>query len=119
MLADQLKTPPHYRLTMQPAPEHTESELLQFRRNKLEELQKRGIAAFGGKFEVTHNPGTLKANFTEGLDVRVAGRILSRRQMGKATFLTIRDGFGDLQVGTSGGRAPPAVGWPQRWQNLA
>jgi len=82
---------------MQPAPEHTESELLQFRRNKLEELQKRGIAAFGGKFEVTHNPGTLKANFTEGLDVRVAGRILSRRQMGKATFFDVGDITGRIQ----------------------
>ncbi|MBB5040042.1 lysine--tRNA ligase [Prosthecobacter dejongeii] len=82
---------------MQPAPEHTESELLQFRRHKLEELQKRGIAAFGGKFDVTHAPGTLKATFTEGLDVRIAGRILSRRQMGKATFFDIGDITGRIQ----------------------
>ncbi len=82
---------------MQPASEHTESELLQFRRAKLEELQKRGIAAFGGKFEVSHDPGTLKANFTEGLDVSVAGRILSRREMGKATFFDIGDITGRIQ----------------------
>lgn len=88
---------------MQPAPEHTESELLQFRRNKLEELKKRGIAAFGGKFEVTHNPGTLKADFTEGLDVRVAGRILSRRQMGKATFFDLGDISGRIQCYLSKG----------------
>lgn len=88
---------------MQPAPEHTESELLQFRRNKLEELQKRGIAAFGGKFEVSHDPGTLKANFTEGQDVRVAGRILSRRQMGKATFFDIGDITGRIQCYLSKG----------------
>jgi lysyl-tRNA synthetase class 2 len=88
---------------MQPAPEHTESELLQFRRNKLEELQKRGIAAFGGKFEVSHDPGTLKADFTEGLDVRIAGRILSRRQMGKATFFDLGDITGRIQCYLSKG----------------
>lgn len=90
-------SPPLCNLTMQPAPEHTESELLQFRRHKLEELQKRGIAAFGGKFEVSHDPGTLKANFTEGLDVRIAARILSRRQMGKATFFDVGDITGRIQ----------------------
>jgi lysyl-tRNA synthetase class 2 len=82
---------------MQPTPEHTESELLQFRRAKLEEMQKRGIAAFGGKFEVSHDPGTLKKNFVEGLDVNVAGRILSRREMGKATFFDIGDITGRIQ----------------------
>ena len=88
---------------MQPAPEHTESELLQFRRNKLEEMQKRGIAAFGGKFDVTHAPGALKADFVEGIDVRVAGRILSRRQMGKATFFDIGDISGRIQCYLSKG----------------
>jgi lysyl-tRNA synthetase, class II len=79
------------------APEPTESELLQVRRHKLEELQKRGIAAFGGKFEVNHDPGALKVNFTEGLDVRVAGRILSRRVMGKACFFDLGDISGRIQ----------------------
>jgi len=79
------------------APEPTESELLQVRRHKLEELQKRGVAAFGGKFEVSHDPGALKANFVEGLDVRVAGRILSRRVMGKASFFDIGDISGRIQ----------------------
>jgi len=82
---------------MQSAPEPTESELLQFRRAKLDELQKRGIAAFGGKFEVSHDPGALKANFVEGLDVRVAGRVLSRRVMGKACFFDIGDISGRIQ----------------------
>jgi lysyl-tRNA synthetase class 2 len=82
---------------MQPAPEHSESELLQFRRAKLDELQKRGIAAFGGKFEVSYDPGTLRKNFVEGIDVKVAGRILSRREMGKATFFDIGDITGRIQ----------------------
>jgi lysyl-tRNA synthetase class 2 len=79
------------------APEPTESELLQVRRHKLDELQKRGVAAFGGKFEVSHDPGALKADFAEGLDVSVAGRILSRRVMGKATFFDIGDISGRIQ----------------------
>ncbi len=87
---------------MQPQ-EHSESELLQFRRQKLEELQKRGIAAFGGKFEVSHDPGTLKANFEEGIEVSVAGRILSRREMGKATFFDIGDITGRIQCYLSKG----------------
>ncbi|MDZ4288190.1 MAG: OB-fold nucleic acid binding domain-containing protein, partial [Prosthecobacter sp.] len=81
---------------MQPQ-EHSESELLQIRRQKLDELLKRGVAAFGGKFEVSHDPGVLKANFEENLPVRVAGRILSRREMGKATFFDLGDISGRIQ----------------------
>ena len=77
--------------------EHSESELLQFRRDKLEGLKQRGIAPFGGKFAISHDPGALKENFKEGLSVRVAGRILSRRVMGKASFLDLGDMSGRIQ----------------------
>lgn len=80
-----------------PAPELSESELLQVRRHKLDELQKRGVKAYGGKFEVSHDPGALKAEFTEGIDVCVAGRVLSRRVMGKATFFDVGDISGRIQ----------------------
>jgi lysyl-tRNA synthetase, class II len=86
-----------------PTPELSESELLQVRRHKLEELQKRGIDAFGSKFEVTHAPGALKADFTEGLAVSLAGRILSRRVMGKATFFDLGDISGRIQCYLSKG----------------
>ena len=82
---------------MTPEQEHTDSELLQIRRDKLGALRKRGIAPFGGKFSTTHDPGALKANFTEGLAVQVAGRILSRREMGKATIFDIGDISGRIQ----------------------
>ena len=36
------------------APEHSESELLQIRRDKLDELTKTGVDAFGGRFDTTH-----------------------------------------------------------------
>ena len=88
--------------------EPTESELLHFRRAKLEELQKRGVAAFGGKFEVSHDPGTLRAlliagDLAEGTPVRIAGRVLSRRDMGKATFFDLGDITGRIQCYLSKG----------------
>jgi lysyl-tRNA synthetase class 2 len=88
--------------------EPTESELLHFRRAKLEGLQKRGVAAFGGKFEVSHDPGTLRAlliagDLAEGTPVRIAGRVLSRRDMGKATFFDLGDITGRIQCYLSKG----------------
>jgi lysyl-tRNA synthetase class 2 len=70
-------------------PEHTESELLHFRREKLEGLKQRGIDPFGRQFETTHEPGRLKASFADGIQTRLAGRILSRREMGKASFFDL------------------------------
>ena len=86
-----------------PAPEHSESELLQFRREKLDGLVKAGLDPFGGRFDTTHQPGALKADFTEAIDVRVAGRILSRREMGKATFFDLGDITGRMQCYLSKG----------------
>lgn len=76
----------------------TESELLQVRRDKLEALKAKGIAPFGGKFETTHEPGALKGNFTEALPVKVGGRVLAKRTMGKAIFFDIGDYTGRIQV---------------------
>jgi lysyl-tRNA synthetase class 2 len=79
------------------APEHSESELLAIRRTKLDDLVKAGVDAFGGRFDTTHQPGALKAAFEENLTVSVAGRILSRREMGKATFFDLGDISGRMQ----------------------
>ncbi len=75
-----------------------ESELLHIRREKLEALKRRGVAPFGGKFSVSHDPGALKESFEEGLEVSIAGRILSRREMGKAAFFDAGDITGRIQV---------------------
>lgn len=85
---------------MQPQdqPQPTESELLHVRREKLEALKRRGVAAYGGKFEVSHDPGALREAFEEGLSVRLAGRILSRRVMGKAAFFDLGDISGRIQA---------------------
>jgi lysyl-tRNA synthetase class 2 len=81
----------------------SESELLQIRRDKLDELTKTGVDAFGGRFDTTHQPGALKASFEENLNVSVAGRILSRREMGKATFFDLGDISGRMQCYLSKG----------------
>ena len=79
------------------APTPTESELLQVRRDKLAALAAKGIAPFGGKYENTHDAGTLKAEFVEGLEVKVGGRVLAKRTMGKAIFFDIGDFTGRIQ----------------------
>ena len=98
---------PLIRTTMQPtpaAPEHSESELLQFRREKLDGLVKAGLDPFGGRFDTTHQPGALKeqmkSNFEE-LQVNVAGRVLSRREMGKAIVDVLASLLGHIRAGMS------------------
>lgn len=84
-------------LMQTPPQEPTESELLQIRRDKLEGLKRLGMDPFGGRFNATHEPGALKADFTEGQPVSLAGRILSRRAMGKVIFFDIGDMTGRIQ----------------------
>lgn len=75
----------------------SESELLQNRREKLEALRAKGIEPFGGRFDTTHQPGTLRKEFVPDLDVRVAGRMTARRTMGKAVFFDLTDITGRIQ----------------------
>ncbi len=89
--------------TPAPAPEQSESELLQIRREKLDGQVKAGLDPFGSRFDTTHQPGALRANFEENLTVSVAGRILSRREMGKATFFDLGDISGRMQCYLSKG----------------
>ena len=77
--------------------EHSESELLRLRREKLDELRSRGIDPFGGKFPVTHAPGALRKDFTPDLQVKIAGRIMARRDMGKSIFFDLADVTGRIQ----------------------
>lgn len=77
--------------------EHSESELLQIRREKLQALQAKGIDAFGSKFETTHQPGALRQDFAPDLEVKVAGRMTARRVMGKAVFFDVSDISGRIQ----------------------
>ncbi|MBL9115872.1 MAG: lysine--tRNA ligase [Verrucomicrobiaceae bacterium] len=78
-------------------PPPSESELLQVRRDKLQKMKDKGVAPFGGKFETTHEPGTLRASFENTLPVKLGGRVLSRRIQGKAGFFDIGDFTGKIQ----------------------
>jgi lysyl-tRNA synthetase class 2 len=76
------------------------NELLQIRRDKLAELQAAGKDPFViTKYDVTHHSTDIKDNFAalEGQAVSVAGRMMSKRVMGKASFCHIQDLKGTIQ----------------------
>ena len=75
----------------------SEHQLIQFRRQKLDKLRELGVDPFGGKFETTHQPNALRENFEEEIEVKVAGRIVAHRDMGKSQFFDIADINGRLQ----------------------
>lgn len=80
--------------------ELSEQEIV--RRNSLAELRKMGIEPYPAEeYVVTGHTKEIKENFSdeaEPRDVRIAGRIMSRRIMGKASFMELQDAEGRIQV---------------------
>lgn len=77
------------------------SETLQIRRDKLSALQAEGKDPFEiTKYDQTHHSAEVKANFDEleGKSVSIAGRMMSKRIMGKASFCNVQDLEGNIQV---------------------
>ncbi len=85
----------------------TEQELV--RRQKAEDLKALGIDPYGSRFDRTHNTETFKVQFgsftKEALhddpapvDVKIAGRIMTKRVKGKAGFAHIQDQYGQVQL---------------------
>lgn len=77
------------------------SEVLQVRRDKLSELQKMGRDPFKiSKYDVTHHSNEIVDNYDslEGQKVSLAGRIMSKRIMGKASFMHLQDQNGRIQA---------------------
>ncbi len=77
------------------------SEQARIRREKLNKLAAEGNDPYRKtKFSVTARSGEVKGNFSawEGKEVSVAGRLMSRRVMGKASFSHIQDGEGRIQI---------------------
>lgn len=77
------------------------NELLKIKRAKLSELQENGKDPFQiMKYEVTDHSNDILQNFEkyEGKTVSIAGRIMTKRVMGKASFCNIRDLGGDIQA---------------------
>ena len=82
-------------------PEQSLSELLQIRRDKLADLQQSGNDPFQiTQYQVTHHSDAIKEQFEalEGQTVSVAGRLMSKRGMGKAVFGDLQDGAGRIQL---------------------
>ncbi len=76
------------------------NQLLKVRREKLAALQEAGKDPFKiTKFDVTHHSRDIKEHFEEleGKSVTVAGRIMSKRVMGKASFCNVQDLKGNIQ----------------------
>ena len=76
------------------------NQLLKIRREKLAELQSAGKDPFQiTKYDVTHHSSEIREQFEtlEGQTVRVAGRMMSKRVMGKASFCNVQDLKGNIQ----------------------
>ena len=87
--------------TRQPAPEQELSEILQIRHDKLAALQQEGRDPFTKtKFTRTAWSEEIKADYDAFADktISVAGRIMSKRGMGKAIFCHIKDDRGQIQL---------------------
>ena len=84
----------------QPHGEKDLNEILKLRREKFNNFQAEGKDPFViTKYDVTAHSGDIKANFDafEGKEVSCAGRIMSKRVMGKASFCNISDLKGNIQ----------------------
>ena len=77
------------------------------RRQKMEELSKQGIYPFGNAYERNANSKSIKDNYSEKakeeletnpIEVKIAGRIMSKRRMGKMCFMHIQDKDGQIQL---------------------
>ncbi len=83
--------------------ENTQQELnvlIQRRYEELEELKNKGFEPFAYSFDVDSNSAEIKKNFKEGeeYNVKIAGRIMAIRRMGKASFTHIQDNAGRIQI---------------------
>ncbi|MBQ7105321.1 MAG: lysine--tRNA ligase [Bacilli bacterium] len=85
--------------------ELTEQELV--RRNKMEDIRSKGIDPFGQRFDRTHNSLEIKTIYADKtneeleenpVEVKVAGRIMTKRGKGKAGFMHIQDREGQIQI---------------------
>jgi len=76
---------------------HSEQELI--RRRKLENLRSLKINPYPAPlYPINNNSKSIKTNFEEGKNVIIAGRIMSRRIQGKASFAELQDGKGKIQI---------------------
>jgi len=89
----------------QPAVAADENQIIAERREKLRALREQGVA-YPNDFQPTHHAAELQAKFADSdkaaleanpVEVAVAGRMMLKRVMGKASFATVQDGSGQIQ----------------------
>ncbi|MBU1128215.1 MAG: lysine--tRNA ligase [Candidatus Omnitrophica bacterium] len=74
------------------------NELVEQRYKNLRKLEESGIDPFGGKFPDTEKAISIKSNFSPSRKVRMAGRIMAKRTMGKSIFMDLKDSTGKIQL---------------------
>src|SRR5690554_4669975 len=75
----------------------SEQEII--RREKLAQLQEMGIDPYpAAEFEINSSSEEIKKNYEEGKTVKIAGRLMSVRVMGKASFAELQDNTGRIQI---------------------
>lgn len=79
------------------APGSSEEELIAVRREKVAKIRALGVNPYGGRFDVTTTAAEIKADFQEGKQVKLLGRITALRDMGRTQFFTIADVRGGIQ----------------------
>lgn len=88
----------------QQAPVEDLNEMMKVRREKMEAFRGQGVAPFGHRYEVTDYAADIKQKNEglegedEGPEVHIAGRLMAIRGHGKATFCTLNDRTGNIQV---------------------
>ncbi len=71
--------------------------MIAIRRDKLAKLRELGLDPYGARFDISTTPAELRADFSEGRQVTVAGRLLAIRDMGKSIFFQLGDIHGSIQ----------------------
>lgn len=88
----------------QQAPVEDLNEMMKVRREKMEEFRAMGVPPFGHRYDVTDYAEPIKEKYAhlegdeEGSEVRIAGRLMAIRGHGKASFCTLNDRTGNIQV---------------------
>jgi lysyl-tRNA synthetase class 2 len=72
--------------------------LIKQRKEKLDALRAKGIDPFKNKFSPAEKCAEARANYVEGREVALAGRITAHRDMGKSQFIDVKDQSGRIQV---------------------
>ena len=74
------------------------NDLVKARLEKRAKLLEQGIDPYGSRFDVPETIAVVRANPTPERDVRIAGRLMSHRDMGKSLFADVKDSSGRIQI---------------------